>query len=178
MEYQLGSNDTVVRLDDNAIIPADPDNADYREYLAWVDAGNTAMPRSSQTSADAKSAQMAIVETAYRAAAQQPVSYVQTMFQADVASQAGVAKALVAGPPLPPDFFWLDAANRRVPMTFVQLQDLPARCSRSGRSLLPRRRPSKSRSGTRKRRRTSRRLPGTDPELRGSVLTGLPVQPY
>lgn len=105
MEYQLGSNDTVVRLDDNAIIPADPDNADYREYLAWVDAGNTAMPRSSQTSADAKSAQMAIVETAYRAAAQQPVSYVQTMFQADVASQAGVAKALVAGPPLPPDFF-------------------------------------------------------------------------
>ncbi|MGC5830116.1 DUF4376 domain-containing protein [Ralstonia pseudosolanacearum] len=124
MEYQFGSNDTVVRLDDNAIIPADPDNADYREYLAWVEAGNTAMPRSSQTSADAKSAQVIIVETAYRAAAQQPVSYMQTMFQADVASQAGVAKALVAGAPLPPDFFWLDAANRRVPMTFVQLQGL------------------------------------------------------
>lgn len=124
MEYQLGSNDTVVRNDDNAIIPADPDNADYREYLAWVDAGNTAMPRSSQTSADAKSAQMAIVETAYRAAVQQPVSYMDTMFQADMASQAGVAKALVAGVPLPSGFFWLDAANRRVPMTFVQLQGL------------------------------------------------------
>ncbi|MFV8529499.1 DUF4376 domain-containing protein [Ralstonia pseudosolanacearum] len=124
MEYQFGSNDTVVRLDDNAIIPADPDNADYREYLAWVEAGNTAMPRSSQTSADAKSAQVIIVETAYRAAAQQPVSYMQTMFQADVASQASVAKALVAGASFPPDFFWLDAANRRVPMTFVQLQGL------------------------------------------------------
>ena len=32
----------VRRLSDNAIIPFDENNIDYQEYLAWVDAGNTA----------------------------------------------------------------------------------------------------------------------------------------
>jgi len=36
----------VRRLSDNAIIPFDENNIDYQEYLAWVDAGNTA-PRES-----------------------------------------------------------------------------------------------------------------------------------
>ena len=33
---------SVMRLSDNASIPFDPENTDYKEYLAWVDAGNTA----------------------------------------------------------------------------------------------------------------------------------------
>ncbi|GAA5785658.1 DUF4376 domain-containing protein [Chitiniphilus shinanonensis] len=34
----------VVRLLDGASIPADPDNYDYQNYLAWVAAGNTPLP--------------------------------------------------------------------------------------------------------------------------------------
>ena len=34
----------VMRLSDNACIPFDPDNADYQEYLRWLEAGNTVLP--------------------------------------------------------------------------------------------------------------------------------------
>ena len=42
--YQLTSNDTILRLADNAFIPQAPGNRDYREYLDWLDAGNTPLP--------------------------------------------------------------------------------------------------------------------------------------
>ena len=32
---------TVIRLSDNAIIPIDNNNTDYKEVLAWIDDGNT-----------------------------------------------------------------------------------------------------------------------------------------
>jgi hypothetical protein len=44
MNYQLTTSDTILRLSDNAFIPPDPGNRDYREYLEWVDAGNTPEP--------------------------------------------------------------------------------------------------------------------------------------
>ena len=31
----------VIRIEDNAFIPFDPDNADYQAYLKWLEAGNT-----------------------------------------------------------------------------------------------------------------------------------------
>jgi hypothetical protein len=34
----------IKRLSDNAFIPFDPANTDYRAYLAWVAAGNTPLP--------------------------------------------------------------------------------------------------------------------------------------
>ena len=40
MTYQLTTGDTILRLADNAWIPSDPANCDYREYLDWVAAGN------------------------------------------------------------------------------------------------------------------------------------------
>ena len=33
---------TILRLSDNAIIPMDENNRDYREYLQWVSEGNIA----------------------------------------------------------------------------------------------------------------------------------------
>lgn len=44
MTYQLTTGDTIIRLSDNASIPADPGNRDYREYLDWLDAGNIPEP--------------------------------------------------------------------------------------------------------------------------------------
>jgi hypothetical protein len=44
MIYQLTTGDTILRIADSAFIPPDPANTDYREYLAWVEAGNTPEP--------------------------------------------------------------------------------------------------------------------------------------
>ena len=34
----------VIRILDNAFIPADPANTDYQEYLKWVAKGNEPLP--------------------------------------------------------------------------------------------------------------------------------------
>ena len=42
--YKQTNNETIVRLKDNASIPADPKNSDYARYLKWLDKGNTPEP--------------------------------------------------------------------------------------------------------------------------------------
>lgn len=44
MTYQLTQGDTILRVADKTWIPPDPANRDYREYLDWLDAGNTPEP--------------------------------------------------------------------------------------------------------------------------------------
>ena len=44
MSDYILSESGVIRASDNASIPADEGNRDWREYLEWVDAGNTAAP--------------------------------------------------------------------------------------------------------------------------------------
>ena len=44
MTYQLTATDSIFRIADNAWIPNDPGNRDYREYLDWLEAGNTPEP--------------------------------------------------------------------------------------------------------------------------------------
>ena len=48
--YKLTKHTSIVRLADNASIPADPANTDYQEYLDWIAAGNT--PEPAQTAAE------------------------------------------------------------------------------------------------------------------------------
>lgn len=36
--------DLIQRLSDNAFIPFDPQNVDYQQFLAWLEAGNTVLP--------------------------------------------------------------------------------------------------------------------------------------
>jgi hypothetical protein len=38
---------TVCRVADNALIPFDEQNRDYREYLKWINEGNTPLPADS-----------------------------------------------------------------------------------------------------------------------------------
>jgi hypothetical protein len=44
MIYQLTTGDCILRLADNAVIPPDPANVDFADYLAWLEAGNTPSP--------------------------------------------------------------------------------------------------------------------------------------
>ena len=42
MTYSLTAHpNTIVRDEDQAHIPTDPDNTDYQAYLAWLDEGGT-----------------------------------------------------------------------------------------------------------------------------------------
>ena len=42
--YKLTNNNSVKRLSDEAFIPFDVSNRDYREYLAWLERGNVPEP--------------------------------------------------------------------------------------------------------------------------------------
>ena len=45
MTYTLTAHpNTIVRDEDGAFIPTDPDNIDYQDYLAWLDEGNEPTP--------------------------------------------------------------------------------------------------------------------------------------
>jgi hypothetical protein len=44
MTYQRISADSILRVSDQAVIPADPKNIDFQEYQGWVRQGNTAPP--------------------------------------------------------------------------------------------------------------------------------------
>ena len=45
MNYKLiYDSTTILRLTDNAFIPADPANTDYQAYLTWLAEGNTPEP--------------------------------------------------------------------------------------------------------------------------------------
>lgn len=48
MAYQLTNGSTILRLADNAHIPADTGNKDYRDYLVWLNEGNEPVPAQAQ----------------------------------------------------------------------------------------------------------------------------------
>lgn len=52
MTYQLTQGECVLRLADNAFIPPDSANADYRAYLIWLEEGNTPLPAEQPPAAD------------------------------------------------------------------------------------------------------------------------------
>lgn len=45
---KTGEFEALIRVQDNASIPFDPDNTDYQAYLKWVEEGNQAEPAEEQ----------------------------------------------------------------------------------------------------------------------------------
>lgn len=73
--------------------------------------------------AQAKLTQISTLKAAYTTAIQLPVAYMATTFQADDYSRKVLTECL-AGDTVPDDFYWLDANNVKVPMTYVQAKGL------------------------------------------------------
>ena len=42
--YRQNNSDSIIRLSDNAFIPADPANTDWQQYQQWLSEGNTPEP--------------------------------------------------------------------------------------------------------------------------------------
>jgi len=42
--YKLTDITSIIRIEDNACIPADTANSDYANYLIWLEEGNTPTP--------------------------------------------------------------------------------------------------------------------------------------
>jgi hypothetical protein len=42
--YKLSTFPNQVIKDERSFIPFDPDNTDYQQYLAWLEAGNQPLP--------------------------------------------------------------------------------------------------------------------------------------
>lgn len=98
-------------------------NKQSGETLDFVAGSLVIVPAPAKTPSQVQSERITYLYESYGAAIQLPVSYMATTFQADDASQIVLTKCLVAGS-VPAGFFWLDATNVRVPMTFTQLKGL------------------------------------------------------
>jgi hypothetical protein len=88
-------------------------------------------PTAAELLAAAQQTQLAVIDSAYVTAIQQPVTYMNTTFQADKDSQDLMLKSINwlksivdIGETIPADFGWWDTTNVKVPMTLEQLQGL------------------------------------------------------
>jgi len=97
---------------------------DRQTSHAQIDADSDGQPVLRQAPLSTiRQSQISLIDAAYIDAIQQPVHYMGTVFQADVASQDIMTKVLAPGA-VPPGFFWLDAGNEQVPMTLDDLRGL------------------------------------------------------
>jgi hypothetical protein len=72
---------------------------------------------------NAKSVKIQELTAAYENALDQDVSYNGHIYQADLASRNQLATVLAVGS-VPSNFFWKTLANEKIPMTYIDLQEL------------------------------------------------------
>lgn len=92
--YQFTANNTsVIRLSDGASIPADPENLDYREVLAWIYAGNVPLPAPAQTAEEIR--EQSKHDRALAVAAIAVTTAAGNTFDGDETSQGRMARAIL-----------------------------------------------------------------------------------
>lgn len=64
MTYSINAFGGIVRDTDSALIPPDPGNIDYQDYLTWSGAGNSATPAPVPSLVDVQNAQIATLSAA------------------------------------------------------------------------------------------------------------------
>ena len=82
-------------------------------------------PTQEELLTNAKDAKKTEMVKAYTTANEQLIDYMNTTFQADKDSQALIIAVLSAGT-VPDGFYWLDISNKRIPMTYLELQNMSA----------------------------------------------------
>lgn len=130
-QYQLTASG-IIRTSDGASIPADPNNSDYAEFLAWEQDGNVPDPLPVETLDQAKQIQITALMKSYANAITQPVLYttkagVAKKFNADPQSVSNLQSSLLgcmASQATPPNFFWVTSENTAVPFAYADLQGL------------------------------------------------------
>ncbi len=110
-------------VDGVKFVPIDANNADYKEIVEYIASGGYVEQAFSLE--DEKRFKLQELRSAYISAINANIAYLGTEFQADEKSQDMISKVLSAsGGTLPTDFFWVDAFNNQVPMTYADLQGL------------------------------------------------------
>lgn len=130
--YQLTQTSSILRTADNALIPADPSNRDYADYLAWVAAGNAPTPLPLPTLDQVKAKKIADLYGSFAGATYADIAFTNAAavianYQTDEGSRARVSRALASYTPagaVPTGFYWVDAANVRQTTTLADLQGL------------------------------------------------------
>jgi hypothetical protein len=131
MSYKL-QPPGVVRLADGAVIPANPANADWREYQAWVGAGNS--PQAERTLTELKIVQFSRITQDRNATLQGlTADFDGDLWDADEATSARIANALTMidqasalGIPTPSTIAWRTADNKDRTITITELVQMGA----------------------------------------------------
>lgn len=93
--YQFARNSaSIIRLSDGASIPADHNNQDYRDVVAWIDAGNSILQAPPPTAEEIR--EQAKTERAAAVSAITVTTLAGNTFDGDEISQGRMARAISA----------------------------------------------------------------------------------
>jgi hypothetical protein len=116
------------------LLPLTQSQWDDRGSTPYISGGNlipAPAPNAAQLLEASQQTQLAVIDSAYDTAMQQPVAYMNTTFQSDKDSQdlmnraiTGLQAIVATGGTVPTNFAWYDVSNQPVTMTLLQLQGL------------------------------------------------------